>query len=73
MTTLSLIVRKGTLCLPNGDEVMRILPSGDVTGFQWPGDFRLLELQEALGDAREMGEIPNIQQVTLPDGMTIDI
>ena len=70
MTIPALIERKGELCLPNGDALYRFLPSGDVGGFNWPGDFLAEELREALYDAREMGEIGNASEVTLPDGTT---
>lgn len=73
MKTPALIERKGALCLPNGDALLRFLPSGDVGGFNWPGNFPADALREALYDAREMGEIVNVSEVILPDGTTFFI
>jgi hypothetical protein len=73
MNIPSLITRKGDLCYPNGEPVYLFLPTGDVRTFDWPGDFLFSDLREALYDARETGEIGDVRQVTLPDGMTFDI
>ena len=55
--------------------LLRRYEGGDVDTIAWPlsGDSDKQNLAIALYSAREMGIIPNVQSVTLPDGMGFEI
>ena len=57
----------------NGELIIFFYPSGDVDTFTWGKEINKQKLAAALFDAREMGYMPNEEEVLLPDGEVFHI
>ena len=52
----------------NGELLIFFYPSGDVDTFTWGKKLNKQKLAAALFEAREMGYMPNEEEVLFPDG-----
>lgn len=73
---LGLMVEKDEWMAPEGfKSLLFFYPAGDVDSVPWPmkDDEDKYHLSVALYDAREMGDMPDVPVVKLPDGSSFDI
>jgi hypothetical protein len=62
----------GYLLLPNGETLTRTTELGDVGSLLWPQS-NITRLRNALYDAREVGDLPDVPAVILPNGEAFEI